>query len=354
MQLDQTKLVMRPRSISEVGDLTLAMLRTYPRSILIGFALGASVWAVFNFALLAWIPIREANLGITDEEALLELYRYLGWMTLLILLQTPIAGVLATLFLGRAIFEDQMNWKQVVKEVWGHRYSLFVVLLLRGLVLPAMLVLFTRIGKPASFLWDVLCPMGFLTLLFFTRGMSPFVPEILLLEKCPLRSRHSGGITLRARSGHLHHSLTGENGGRFLIQGFVNLLLVASIFLTLMAFRGILLLRWDFLNLSVFLVLFPLCLWIVAAISVVARLLFYLDARLRLEGWDVELLVRAEVFRQFNQSSPLRSVSNASPSTFTTQNPSGPTAESTMSLAAESAIVKSRGISSASNGGQFQ
>ncbi len=61
-----------------------------------------------------------------------------------------------------------------------------------------------------------------------------------------------------------------------------------------MAVRGVLLLQWNFLDLIVLLVLYPLALWAVAGVSVVVRLLGYLDTRIRLEGWEVELAVRAE------------------------------------------------------------
>ncbi len=53
------------------------------------------------------------------------------------------------------------------------------------------------------------------------------------------------------------------------------------------------------MNLTVLLVFFPLALWLVAGASVIIRLLNYLDTRIRLEGWEVELSVRAESLRQF-------------------------------------------------------
>jgi hypothetical protein len=42
----------------------------------------------------------------------------------------------------------------------------------------------------------------------------------------------------------------------------------------------------------------PLALWTVVALSIFVRFLCYLDARIRLEGWEVELAVRAEALRQ--------------------------------------------------------
>jgi hypothetical protein len=44
-------------------------------------------------------------------------------------------------------------------------------------------------------------------------------------------------------------------------------------------------------------VLRPITLWTVVAFMGVARFLSYLDLRIRQEGWEVELLVRAEAAR---------------------------------------------------------
>jgi hypothetical protein len=44
-------------------------------------------------------------------------------------------------------------------------------------------------------------------------------------------------------------------------------------------------------------VLYPFCLWLVVAFLSVVRFLSYLDLRIRHEGWEVELLMRAEAQR---------------------------------------------------------
>ena len=67
--------------------------------------------------------------------------------------------------------------------------------------------------------------------------------------------------------------------------------------------RGITTNLWNFLDLFVLLVIYPLSLWIVASLSVITRLLNYIDARIRLEGWEVELAIRAEAIRQFGEES---------------------------------------------------
>jgi hypothetical protein len=44
-------------------------------------------------------------------------------------------------------------------------------------------------------------------------------------------------------------------------------------------------------------VVYPACLWLVVAFMSVVRFLNYLDLRIRHEGWEVELLMRAEALR---------------------------------------------------------
>jgi len=44
-------------------------------------------------------------------------------------------------------------------------------------------------------------------------------------------------------------------------------------------------------------IVYPACLWLVVAFMAVVRFLSYLDLRIRHEGWEVELLMRAESLR---------------------------------------------------------
>ena len=107
------------------------------------------------------------------------------------------------------------------------------------------------------------------------------------------------------RSKSLHAPMASDLGGRFLAASFVLMVLMLSVLYTLMWFRGIALGLWNFLDLIVLLVLYPLALWTVAGISVLVRLLSYLDTRIRLEGWEVELAIRAEAMRQFGEEAGL-------------------------------------------------
>ena len=54
MQLDRTHVVIRLRTLSEIGDLSMVMIRRYPKALLVGFLLGALPWCLANAALLSW------------------------------------------------------------------------------------------------------------------------------------------------------------------------------------------------------------------------------------------------------------------------------------------------------------
>ena len=155
MQLDRTHVVVRLRSISEIGDLAMAMLRRYPAALLVGFTAGAIGWAIANGILLYWIPIHEASYGLEDEEAVGEVIRYLVWMAILVMLQTPAAGVLTTLYLGQAVFEQKPTWRSVLREVKRQFGSWFWVLGVKRLAIPTMILLAVRWGQPSSVFWDV-------------------------------------------------------------------------------------------------------------------------------------------------------------------------------------------------------
>ena len=322
MQLDQTHVVVRLRTLSEIGDLAMVMIRRYPASLLIGFTSGASVWAIANLLLLGWIPISESTYGLDDEEAVTEIFRYLSWMMLLVILQTPAAGVLTTLFLGQAVFEQRPTWKSVFQEARRQFFGWFWVLGIKRLAVPCMVVLAFRWGQPAYAFWDVILPIIVVLAIAIIRSSRPFMPEILLLEQCPVRSSSDSSITMSRRSKSLHSPMASDLGGRFLAVSFVLFGLFLSVLYTLIWIRGISLGQWEFRSLVVLLIFYPLALWMVAGVSVLIRLLSYLDTRIRLEGWEVELAVRAEAIRQFGEE-----VSLANPPASATHHSAQPEAE---------------------------
>ncbi|TWT52439.1 hypothetical protein Pla22_00630 [Rubripirellula amarantea] len=304
MQLDQTHVVVRLRTVSEIGDLTLIMIRRYPSALFIGFALGAFAWALMDLLVLGWIPFREASYGLDDEEAFIEIVRYMSWMALLVVLQAPAAGVLATLYLGQAVFEHRPPWQSVRSEAKRQFSRWFWKLGILRMAFPPVVMLALRWGQPASIFFDVVIPIVLLISLTIVRGARPFLPEILLLEQCPLRGSENV-ITVSRRSKSLHSPISSDLSGRFFSVSITLFILAMSVLYTFLWIRGIATGKWSMMDLFVLLVIYPLSLWLIAGVSVVVRMLNYLDARIRLEGWEVELAVRAEALRQFGEGDGL-------------------------------------------------
>jgi hypothetical protein len=301
MQLDKTHVVIRLRSLAEIGDLALVMIRRYPAALLTGFVLGALPWAVANALLLDWIPIQEAAYGLDDEEASAEVSRYTAWMALLVMLQTPSAGVLTTYYLGQAVFEHQPTWSKTIREIHRQCYRWIMRLSVQRLALPAMGLVAFRFGSPASWWWDFWVPVFIFFSAAIIRATRPFLPEILLLENCPLRSRSPDVITASRRNRALHAPISSDLFSRFVAVSLIHLFLFLSVMYSLIWVRGLALGQWNW-DLLTLVVLYPLALWVVAGFSVIVRLLSYLDTRIRLEGWEVELAVRAEAMRQFGET----------------------------------------------------
>ena len=300
MQLDQTHVAIRVRTLSEIGDLSLMMVRHYPRAFFKAFALGAAFWTLVNGGVLYWLTVDFSNPELYEDETAGPFYRYLFWMSTLVFLQTPIAGVFSTYSLGQSIFEKQPPMWQTIREVRAVFWPVMWTLGIKRLAIPAVCVLACRWGTEFDVFFDIVVPISFLLIASLIRSNRPFVGEMILLERCPIRSSNSGVITLKRRSRALHSPLASELGGRFLSVSLVLVALLGSVFYSLFWVRGIANGNWTMDFTAVF-IFYPIALWTVASFSIVVRLLGYLDARIRLEGWEVELAIRAEAIRQFGE-----------------------------------------------------
>ncbi|KAA5543700.1 hypothetical protein FYK55_10930 [Roseiconus nitratireducens] len=313
MQLDQTHVAVRVRTLSEIGDLALVLLHRYPTTLLVGFTLGALPWIVADGLLLYWIPITEAQFGLDDSEAFTELCRYAAWMALLVFLQTPAAGVITTIYLGEAVFEHKPTWRSAYQVARKQFWRWFYCLGVRRLAIPAMLLVAVRMFEPFHSGFDVAAPIAIFFAALLIRAGRPFLPEMILLERCPLRSKDPQEITLRRRARALHRPVGNDVGSRWLTISGTLVVIFAGLFYSLVWARGVTTGYWNF-GLFTWLVLYPLALWTVGGLSVIVRMLAYLDTRIRLEGWDVELAVRAEAIRQFGaESEPTGRTSAAEP-----------------------------------------
>ncbi|MCC9644444.1 hypothetical protein LOC71_19400 [Rhodopirellula sp. JC740] len=300
MQLDRTHIAIRVRTLSEIGDLGLRMVRCYPVAVTRAFFAGAAPWMVINTLLLIFLPLRIASDEFFTDESFSDMVRYMTWMAALVVLQTPLAGAFSTYYLGQAVFEQQPTLRDTFAEIWKMKGPLIWVLGFKRLAIPTTAFLVLRIGSEPNAFLDYILPWVVVIFVAIVRSNRPFVPEMLILERCPLRSRSPNVITLKRRSKGLHTPMVSELGGRFLAVAFSAMALTGSIYYSLIWVRGVATGNWS-ADLVALVIFYPLALWSIAAFSVVVRLLGYLDARIRLEGWEVELAIRAEAIRQFGE-----------------------------------------------------
>lgn len=285
MQLDKTRIAIRERELLEIYDLALIVMRVYWWKIIQALAITAIPLTIINAAML-WAM--RPDLVINETAGM-----FLVYMVIAIFLQAPLAGLPITVLLGDALFHDKPNWRRMCTGLRPvHMRIFWVVFILRG-ILPGMLLLWW-----ASY-DEYYTSFSFLVLLCiyaaFMRTWRPYIGEILVLEKNPVFAKQKGTITVGERSKSLHN----PNFGDLLIRGMASAIcipLACSIVLNIFGIRGFVFGRWNWDDLFMFL-WFPLGLWLVVAFMTVVRFLCYLDLRIRREGWEVELVLRAEASR---------------------------------------------------------
>lgn len=297
MQFDRTHVAVRPRSITEICDLSLLVVRQYFWAFLAALALGIVPMILLNAALLSWLAI-EVELDYSDDELFGGRFRYLWLMALLVFLETPLAGIFATHYIGQAVFERRPPWSQVFRDVFSitHRW-IWVLGVIRGPI-PAIAMLLFFWSSDTEIALETFMLILLVTVVSAFRSFRPHVVEILLLERCPLRSRDERVFSVGKRSGLLHSPVSNDCFSRFVTVAFMSMVFALAIFFCFVFVRGVLAQRWNY-SLLIQLIILPASMWIIAAFTILIRFLSYLDCRIRLEGWDVELGVRAEAQRQF-------------------------------------------------------
>jgi hypothetical protein len=104
------------------------------------------------------------------------------------------------------------------------------------------------------------------------------------------------GVTTSVRSNLLHGASRGMLFGRWLVSLSCGTIMAFALFLASWSILSKLAGHW-LSDKTAYLVLWPMALWSVIGFFSVVRFLAYLDLRIRHEGWEVELLMRAEAAR---------------------------------------------------------
>jgi hypothetical protein len=260
MQLDQQRIVIRERSFVDLLDLSLRVLRAYAAPLTGLFVLGIVPPLLLNAFLLGGLDVQLRESLVPRE--------YLCYVVLLTVIEAPLATAPITLFLGHSLFLEKPRAGQIAKEFLQS--------------LPQMLVIQVVLRIPLVFIaW-------------------PFASEVILLERNPFRGRRPGQMTTFRRLRALHGGVMGDLFPRSLASMAFGAALFASLWLCCLTLCGMLFNEWQWEG-PTFTFFFPLCVWILLGFFAVVRYLGYLDLRIRREGWEVELLMRAEGARLTRQ-----------------------------------------------------
>jgi hypothetical protein len=255
--------------------------------------------------LISWM------IGERGREALVELEqpelaahnRYLLHLIALWFLEFPLASLPATLLIGKQIFFENLTYRQLLAELKPLAWRVVLILgILRAGLLGLLLEPFIdREDTFNPFLEVVLLVIFFCGWAVVRRAAAPYAPEILALEACKLKTKKKNELSYWRRSSSLHNPILGDSIGRLVTCGVVVTALVWILYsVTLVGdFVGLRQTNIDFLNsvLSnrvLLTVALPLTIWAASIYATVFRFLTYLDSRIRLEGWEVELQLKAE------------------------------------------------------------
>jgi hypothetical protein len=261
----------------ETLDLSLHVIRRYAWPLLLTFSLGAVPLMLLNHLLIGWIldvSQPAAYFYVEQGEAIV---RYLWDMTLLVVIEAPLASVFTTKFLGDAVFVERPRLVTVVADVSRLAGRIgWCQLLVRGVLAAWLLVLTVERQSEFQVVQEFLLLGGLLGCVSLVRAVRPYVNEIVLLEQTPLFSRVGRGLTVAKRSQLLHTPSSGDLFTRWLGTAIISALLTGTVFGSFLFISGVFFNDW-WPGPGMLLMVYPFSLWIVAGFVTVARFLGYLD-----------------------------------------------------------------------------
>ena len=247
MQLDQTRIAIRERGYLDIADLSLMVMRHH-------------AWPL----MLSYFPLLVHGFELNTLE---QMPGYICLQSMFILFELPTASALLTLYLGQAMFLESPSPRRIFSEFSHSLPQLFVFqMLLRGLLIVACI---------------------FPLLLYYVG--SPYLNEIILLERNKISNTLKRSSVLHAQSSNLLI-------GRWLAAILLSSMLFLALWQSLAFFRQKLF-GGSLMDLYTFTWEWPLAMWLVCGLFAIVRYLSYLDLRIRREGWEIELRMRAEAAR---------------------------------------------------------
>jgi hypothetical protein len=134
-------------------------------------------------------------------------------------------------------------------------------------------------------------------LMLLFRGINPFAPEILALEQTKLNAdpQRPNAMTYSKRTQWLRKA-QGDAAGIGVTAILISVAATLMLCLCAAFLLGVLMGTWKW-GWWMDLIIYPIALWITAVWATVLRFLTYMNTRIRAEGWDLELKLRAEAQR---------------------------------------------------------
>jgi hypothetical protein len=256
MRADQLQVAVRPRTTLECLDLAFLFCGRRPLAVATAIAIGAAPFIVLNRLLFG---------GLVADDMLLPALYVLG-------IEAAWASVPLTLYLGQAVFANRFSWRMAAGSLLGS--------------LPALLLF-------QGFLRSICIVILFLSPVVIV-GMY-YLNQVILLEQ-PKLSR------IWSRRGGMNQRLSGH----ILATVCMDAVLMAIGVPVVTGMLGALSSVWQgrpirWLPTSADGALIPalfswhgqIAFWSVCGLLTVFRFFTYLDARIRREGWDVELKLRS-------------------------------------------------------------
>jgi hypothetical protein len=262
VQLDKARIVVRERSFLDVLDLSLQVTRRCAGPLAMALAVGIAPMFLLNAYLLSSLEGPDETLGFP-----------LGYMVLLVvcvLWEIPLATAPATLYLGQFVFHERPSASRAAADF----VKSLPQLILYQLIYRAVLV-----WLAVTWLW-----------LF---SQYNYLNEVILLERNPLRQKSPARPSTQRRCQTLHSRIGGDLLARSIGSAAIGGLLLLSFWVSIWVFRGLLFSDWE-VETAMFTHYFQASVWLVVGFFTVVRFLSYLDLRIRREGWEVELMMRAE------------------------------------------------------------
>ncbi|HAY79069.1 MAG TPA: hypothetical protein DCY79_04610 [Planctomycetaceae bacterium] len=295
MQLDRTRIVVRERGILDLLDLSLQVTRAFLVPLLLIFAICVTPMLILNYLLIGWMADIPYGEELTSDD-LAKITRYVTDMLALIIVEAPLVTALMSAYLGKVVFLQQPTIKELANECGSMLPQLLVCQgLLRGTAVAWILVAF--IPREGAFGTSDFLLLLIASSIMLLRSFRPYLIEIILLERNPLfGKRNTPSMTIRRRMQMLHGPSSGDICLRSFACGIATFMLFFSVWGTFIFIFGVLFNQWVpgawMMKLG-----FPLAFWTVLGFMTVVRFLTYLDLRIRQEGWEVELRLRAEASR---------------------------------------------------------